>query len=110
MAKQQEKLEAMAAVMEGLASELRKLAVMVDDEEPRMKAAPSSSPKKRSKRQEMGVGSRVRVTVKGPYCGRTGLITSRRGLMYWNLRLDDPVNARDPYIYKMRSSLEVIDD
>jgi hypothetical protein len=109
MGKQQEQLEAMAAVMEGLASELRRLAVIIDEQGAGTKADPPPLPKKK-KRREICVGDHVRVKVRGPYCNRTGVITSRRGLMYWNLRLDDPLNDRDPIIYKMGSSLELLDN
>lgn len=57
------------------------------------------------------VGSRVRVVggALNSFRGRTGVVLSQRGQLYWNLQLD--IRGREterPLIYKKGSSLQVV--
>ena len=54
-------------------------------------------------------GVRVRICIKDAFYGRTGVITSRHGRLFWNVRLDKtPQEPMSRGIYKNDSSLCVV--
>lgn len=55
------------------------------------------------------VGVRVRIVVRDFY-GRTGVLTSRRGRLYWNIRLDPRDGEVSKLIYKKETSLRLVDE
>jgi hypothetical protein len=104
----QQKLEAVANAMEILAHELRQLALADDEGKDVYEEKKSRAAEKGTGGKGCAVGRRVRVKVKGKYYGQTGEILSRRGAMYWNVRLDAGDGEVPRIIYKMASSLEVV--
>jgi hypothetical protein len=59
---------------------------------------------------DVAVGRRVKVVIMGPYRGRVGVVVSRRGTMYWDVQLDETERDVSRLIYKMSSSLKVIEE
>ena len=53
------------------------------------------------------VGVRVRVVRRDKYYGREGIVVSRRGKNYWNVRLKAVGERREVIIYKREDSLVV---
>jgi hypothetical protein len=88
-------LEAIALVLEEVARQVR-----------RLKRPVASRGASRPCKKGLQVGARVVVVCsQGKYLGRTGELVSRRGTMFWNVRLD--ASGADParLVYKMDSSL-----
>lgn len=91
------RLEAAAQLLESMAQELRKL-------------KPAQG-KEKKKVAEMQKGDRIRVVrPKDPHKGRVGEVLGRRGTMYWNLRLDADVTRGECLLYRMGSSLQIINN
>jgi hypothetical protein len=124
----QERLQAVATAAEGLAAsaamlaeELRKLAMEDNGDRgdggdsgggdgKEANATPRPERRKVSKDSAVAVGRRVKVVILGPYRGRVGVVVSRKGTMYWYVQLDETERDVSRLIYKMSSSLKVIEE
>ena len=94
------RLEAAARMCEAMAAKLRKL-------------------KKRTKKQTKKQGSRQAVIKEGdriqmvrpkdPHNGRKGDVLKRQGTMFWNLRLDADARQEECFLWRMDSSLRVLE-
>jgi hypothetical protein len=104
------RLEEIATQLEGLAAALRLLIIDGAEEVPTAQQPPPSPPAQPME-DRVRVGSRVRV-VRGAldrYRGRTGTVLSRRGDLFWNLRMDTRGRETEgPLIYKKETSLQVV--
>jgi hypothetical protein len=104
------RLEEIATQLEGLAAALRLLIIDGAEEVPTAQQPPPSPPAQPMD-DRVRVGSRVRV-VRGTldrYRGRTGIVLSRRGDLFWNLRMDTRGRETEgPLIYKKETSLQVV--
>lgn len=92
-------LEAMARVLDALADQLR--GMMRDGDSPI-----------REKKEETGgfeVGKRVRIVARGKCYGRTAVLLSRRGRLYWNIRVEEEDGGVARELYKAETSLRVIE-
>ena len=94
-------LEAMAKELEALAEQLRGMMGSAD-------GATNASTKDTST-SEFGVGKRVRIIVRGKFYWRTAVLLSRRGRLYWNMRLEERDGEVERELYKAETSLRVID-
>lgn len=92
-------LEAMAAVLDELAEQLR--GMMRGPDKVNSTSAKGTS--------EFGVGKRVRIIVRGKFYWRTAVLLSRRGRLYWNMRLEERDGEVERELYKAETSLRVID-
>jgi hypothetical protein len=98
-------------LLEELVAALRLLMIDLDPEASppfRPEEAHAPPPAANPNRNVIRIGSRI--TINGGaldrYRGRTGVVLSRRGIHYWNLRLD--VQGKEiaaPLIYKKETSL-----
>jgi hypothetical protein len=91
------RLEAAAQLLETMAQELRKL----------------KQTQRKTRRKNPGIqkGDRIRMTrPKDPHVGRTGEVLRRRGTMYWDLRLDADATRSECLLYRMDSSLKVVNN
>jgi hypothetical protein len=98
-------VEEAAAMLEAMAKELRRLKkVNRPTEERRQKVEPKGD---KGKKKGFQVGDRVElVRAKDPLARRQGVILSRRGSMYWHVRLDGDPKIR----WRMDSSLRRVDN
>lgn len=106
-----DKLEEVATLMEELATALRRLKVNHEEENGHSAEAPSAPPPATAPRDDtIQEGSRVRIIkTLDRYRGRTGVVMSRRGTMFWNLQLDiQGKESSGPLIYKKETSLQAI--
>jgi hypothetical protein len=110
MALREARLEEIATQLEELAAELRLLIIGGEEETPSAQQPPPPPPAQPMD-DKVRVGSRVRV-VKGAldrYWGRTGIVLSRRGSLFWNLKMDARGRETEgPLIYKKETSLQVV--
>lgn len=89
-----QQLEIIALLLEEVARKLRLLKVT---------EAPTPKP-------SLHVGQRVRsISKAGKYQGRTGVLLSRRGRMFWNLRLDASLTDVARNVFMMETSLRALD-
>jgi hypothetical protein len=102
------RLEAVAAMLERLALEIRTT----------LDRRPASAGNARAGNGrvndeegegEWKKGAAVRVTIRDRYYGRTGVLMGRRGRCYWDLKLDARDGECGIVIYKKQSSLCLID-
>jgi len=116
MGRREEELNAVADVLDLLAGRIRSLTVNETTNNPRK---PSDSfDRARANRHDFAnddesrgmleVGDHVRVTIAGPYRHRTGIIVSRRGACFWNIRLDPRDGEIEKVIFKKTTSLRRI--
>lgn len=85
-------LEAIAVLLEELARKIRLLKV----------TEPATGP-------NFHVGQKVRcIRKEGKYQGRTGVLVSRRGTMFWNLRLDATITEAACSVFMMETSLSAV--
>ena len=77
------------------------------DEEP-LGGFENEEPPTGSENLECREGARVVVTRRDVYRGRVGVVVSRRGRLYWNVRLDKKNGEAGQVIYKKASGLRVI--
>jgi uncharacterized protein (DUF885 family) len=90
------------AALEAIAVMLEEVARMVRQLKRRKPAA--------SKGNVLRVGCRVKVVCsQGKYMGRTGEVVSRRGSMFWNVRLDASRGDPERLVFKMDLSLRAIE-
>jgi hypothetical protein len=102
----------------GLAEELRRLAVVDEGDRARDPGEGMGVPneetkptrRNKAKQSAVAVGRRVRVVIVGPYRGRIGTVVRRRGTMYWDVQLDETGQDVGRLIYKMSSSLKVVEE
>ena len=110
MALREARLEEIATQLEELAAALRLLIIDGTEEIPPAKQPPPPPPAQPMD-ERVRVGSRVKV-VRGTldrYRGRTGVVLSRRGALFWNLRMDARGRETEgPLIYKKGTSLQVV--
>lgn len=100
MTNDDEKLEAMAAMLERLALEIRETIGRRAGRNQAKVPVPEAGWK---------MGARVRVTIHDRYYDRTGVLMGRRGRHYWDLRLDPRDGECSIVIYKKQSSLRLVD-
>ena len=90
------RLEAAARMCEAMAVELRKLK--------------KKTKKQGSRRAVIKEGDRIEmVRPKDPHKGRKGDVLKRWGTMYWNLRLDADAEQEECVLWRMDSSLRVLE-
>jgi uncharacterized protein (DUF885 family) len=90
------------AALEAIAVLLEEVARMVRQLKRRKPAA--------SQGNVLRVGCRVKVVCsQGKYMGRTGEVVSRRGSMFWNVRLDASRDDPERLVFKMDSSLKAME-
>lgn len=74
----------------------------------RPEAVPSgeTAPPKKTKKEEAPLkeGDRVKITIRDKYHGRTGVVTARRGRMFWWILLDETPTKAAKAIYKMQKN------
>jgi hypothetical protein len=93
-------LEAMARVLDALAEQLR--AMMVG-------GAVDETPSEGEEGSRFSAGRKVRIVVRDKYYGQTATLLSRRGRMYWNIRLEGRDGEIGREMYKAETSLRVVD-
>lgn len=99
----------MADDLQALLDEVRML--LAEEEDMEMPRAEKRKKKRRAKAtKEIGIGDRVRVTRKDSYFGREGVVKSLRGKMFVYIQLDETPREEGRLIYKMRSSLRVVEE
>lgn len=92
-----DELLAVAEALERLALDVRRV-------------AGEAQPAPRRKKGSVRIGQRVRITIDGPYKGRMGIVTLKRGSMFWYIRMDAVDGGVERVIYKMASSFSIIND
>lgn len=104
------RLSAIASALEGLARELRRLELDDDKEcgESVVSSPTDGNAEARGCASRFAVGRKVRVVIKGAYCGREGRIVGRRGTQFWNVALIADGGRPEQVIYKRESSLELV--
>ena len=96
------RLEEAALLLEEMARDLRRLKKR--NGETKVPAGVSSA----SDAEGVQVGSRVRVTRKDQYRGRTGVVLRRHGRLFWDVRLEASEAQGECLIFKKESSLRVV--
>jgi hypothetical protein len=69
-----------------------------------------TAPPKKTKSEEapLKVGDRVKITIRDKYQGRTGVLTAKRGRMFWWILLDETPTKAAKAIYKMQTSFVIV--
>jgi hypothetical protein len=116
MANREDTLEAVALQLEVLAAQLRLLGIAArngteDGPVPqRVPPVPPPAAPPAPPRNAMRVGSRVLlIRSNDTLRGRTGVITGRRGIIFWYLRIDAHGEERaGPTVYRQEASLQLL--
>lgn len=100
-----EGMEAVAAMLEQLALEIR---ATINERNAGENGNARRMP--REIRNQWQKGALVRVIIRDKYYGRTGTLMGRRGTQYWDIKLDSHDGECSRVIYKKQSSLQIIDN
>jgi ribosomal protein L21E len=99
------RLEAVAAMLERLALEIRSTV------EQRSSCMPTAREQSDGEAELLWTkGARVRVTIRDRYYGRTGTLLGRRGKLYWDFKIDPLDGEVAKVIFKKQSSLTLINE
>ena len=98
------------ADLEAIADSLERLALEIRDVTRKESSGAEDGDGGKKEMPTVQKGQRVRITIRGPYRGRTGTIMGPHGTHFWDIKLDPLDGGIAQVIYKKMTSFVVMQD